>query len=426
MFADGNFFEFGWNISDTKPAAALHCSADYLPQQAACDARSQCRSNQIFWDDLEPAAVRAWEGAPAWPSEIPGKDDSHGKGTVPTGGLLRPTGCLGSPCALMDPGHPVYKAHLLKMAQTMIAEAPSSGLCVDRQDMVGGVINDRGDDGRTYFTANASKISAAGGGVAGRSSMFSVLDLLEEMGDVMHSVGKGIMVNTHTSRIDMFRNVDGIFDEHGDNPADNMKVTALNSLAMPAVIWNRTRSGSCLRLLSKPHRESCCADGGGKGDRFLQQHLFFGVNFMAPFPNNDHSIHDTSQRTTQDFEDYGPMFAQLRSKVWVLVAHAAEVSGGLAKANLFKTKYGYAAPVVLASPNTTAVDVTLRCGAVAAAAAGCGAIPRAHVVATVLHPGTAPGPATFWWGADGALVFSKLPLRRGAAMVVLRDGRAAQ
>ena len=251
----GNWFEFGWNISDTKPAAALHCSADYLPEQAACDARSQCRSNEIFWKDLEPAAVRAWEGAPAWPSEIPGKDDSHGKGTVPTGGLLRPTGCLGSPCALMDPGHPVYKAHLLKMAQTMIAKAPSSGLCVDRQDMVGGVINDRGDDGRTYFTANASKISAVGGGVAGRSSMFSVLDLLEDMGEVLHSAGKGIMVNTHTSRIDMFRNVDGIFDEHGDNPADNMKVTALNSLAMPAVIWNRTRSSSCLRLLPKPHRK---------------------------------------------------------------------------------------------------------------------------------------------------------------------------
>jgi hypothetical protein len=80
------------------------------------------------------------------------------------GDLLRPTGCLGSPCALMDPGHPSYKAHLLAMAHTMLSRAPSSGLCVDRQDMVGGVINDRADDGRTYYTANQSKISAAGGG----------------------------------------------------------------------------------------------------------------------------------------------------------------------------------------------------------------------------------------------------------------------
>lgn len=36
-----------------------------------------------------------------------------------------------------------------------------------------------------------------------------MLDLLAEMGDVMHSAGKGIMVNVHSSRIDMFRDVDG-------------------------------------------------------------------------------------------------------------------------------------------------------------------------------------------------------------------------
>ena len=77
---------------------------------------------------------------------------------IKTGDLLRPTGCLGSPCALMDPAHPVYKAHLLTMARTMLTHAPSSGLCVDRQDMVGGVINDQADDGRTYYTANRSKV----------------------------------------------------------------------------------------------------------------------------------------------------------------------------------------------------------------------------------------------------------------------------
>ena len=55
----------------------------------------------------------------------------------------------------------------------------------------------------------------------------------------------------------MFRHVDGVFDEHGDNPIDNMKVTALNTLAMPAVIWNH---------------------GGGKSDEYLQRHLYFGVN----------------------------------------------------------------------------------------------------------------------------------------------------
>lgn len=192
-----NWFEFGWNISSAAPKGKLECSMAFLSDQAACNARSQCRANQIFWEHFEPAAVRQWAGGPQWPSEIPGKDDSHGKGSVAVGDLLRPTGCLGSPCALMDPGHEAYKRHLLAMAKTMIELAPSSGLCVDRQDMVGGVINDRADDGRTYYTSNASKISAEGEGVVGRSSMFSVMELLESMGDLMHSAGKAVLDCSH-------------------------------------------------------------------------------------------------------------------------------------------------------------------------------------------------------------------------------------
>lgn len=219
------------------------------------------------------------------------------------------------------------------------------------------------------------------------------------------------MVNTHTSRIDMFRHVDGVFDEHGDT-ADNMKVTALNSLAMPAVIWNH---------------------GAGNGDKYLQQHLYFGVNCMVPFPDNDHSIHDTTTKSTRAFEDYGPMFAQLRSKQWVLVAHAAAVADGRAKANFFKTSLvrgtqSYAAPVVLAEPNVTSVDVTLRCDAGSKARAaresgvtGCGDIPKHRLIALVMHPGVEPSPLNVDWGSDGQLVFRKLPLSRGCAMIVLRD-----
>lgn len=403
-----NWFEFGWNISNSPPSKPLECSTAFLANQTDCDKRSMCKANELFWEHFEAAAVRQWPGGPTWPSEIPGKDDSHGKGSVPVGDLLRPTGCLGSPCALMDPGHEVYKEHLLQMGKTMITQAASSGLCVDRQDMVGGVINDRADDGRTYYTANVSKISAEGGGVVGRSSMFSVLDLLDSMGDLMHSAGKGIMVNTHTSRIDMFRNVDGVFDEHGDSTVDNMKVTALNTLAMPAVIWNH---------------------GGGNGDKYLQQHLYYGVNCMIPFPDNDHSIHDTDPKTVRAFQDYGPMFAQLRSKVWVLVAHAAEVTSGHAKANFFKTSLGngsksYAAPVMLADPNTTSVDVTLRCDVgTSETVGGCGDIPKARLVASVLHPGAEPAPLTVSWGSGGELIFSQLPLSRGCAMIVLRDSQ---
>jgi hypothetical protein len=76
----------------------------------------------------------------------------------------------------------------------------------------------------------------------------------------------------------------GVFDEHGDSSVDNMKVTGLNTLGMPAIIWNH---------------------GSGHDDNYCQRHLFFGVLPMIPFPNNDHSIHDTSLRTTRVFEDYG-------------------------------------------------------------------------------------------------------------------------
>lgn len=120
-----------------------------------------------------------------------------------------------------------------------------------------------------------------------------------------------------------------------------------------------------------------------------------------------------------------PMFAQLRSKEWVLVAHAAVVTGNLALANFFKTSLGngtrsYAAPVMLATAGSTAVDVRLRCDA--GPVAGCGDIPRAQLIASVLHPGTAPETLVpFEWGTDGELIFRNLPLGRSCAMIVLRD-----
>lgn len=63
---------------------------------------------------------------------------------------------------------------------------------------------------------------------------------------MMHSTGRGIFNNVHTSRLDMFENIDGIFDEHGDNGA-NMALSALNGLAMPVVIWNHgnTKGPAC-------------------------------------------------------------------------------------------------------------------------------------------------------------------------------------
>ena len=114
----------------------------------------------------------------------------------------------------------------------------------------------------------------------------------------------------------------------------------------------------------------------------------------------------------------------------VLVAHAAEVTSpnASAKVNFFKTSLGngtrsYAAPVMLAGPSTTAVDVTLRCDGSTSGqvSVGCGDIPKERLVASVLHPGVEPSSLTVTWGNTGELVFNKLPLHRGCAMIVLRD-----
>eukprot|EP01047_Picozoa_sp_COSAG01_P028707 COSAG01_NODE_1939_length_8846_cov_15.705385_3_plen_281_part_00 len=115
----------------------------------------------------------------------------------------------------------------------------------------------------------------------------------------------------------------------------------------------------------------------------------------------------------------------LRGKVWVLVAHAVVVTAG--QANFFKTSLhnktqSYAAVVMLAGQNTTSVDVRLRCDK-GSEIDGCGDIPRSRLIASVLHPGQGPSPLSVDWGGGGELMFSKLPLLRGCAMIVLRDSK---
>jgi hypothetical protein len=56
----------------------------------------------------------------------------------------------------MDP-HPdlPYLAHILDMARTSIAEMPSSGVCIDRQDWLG-VVNPDADDGVSALLVNGA------------------------------------------------------------------------------------------------------------------------------------------------------------------------------------------------------------------------------------------------------------------------------
>ena len=221
-----NLFEFGWNITDSKaePGIPQDCTAALPPNESArlngyseCHEQTRCHSNAIIRSKFSDAIVRDWV----------------------TDELVNPLGCLGTPCAMMDPGVESYLNHLLAMTQTVVDQVPASvGLCIDRQDMVGR-LNPHGDDGHTWFESTSLNLT---GGVA-QNTLFSFLKASEAISSVLRPKGKGMFINVHTSRLDMMQHVDGIFDEHGDNPP-NMALSGLLGLAMPVIAWNHgTTSG---------------------------------------------------------------------------------------------------------------------------------------------------------------------------------------
>ena len=119
----------------------------------------------------------------------------------------------------MDPGDESYLVHLLAMTKAVISHVNSSvGLCIDRQDMVGR-LNPHADDGVTWFESTSQQLA---GGTA-RNTIFSFLEATRAMSTELRSVGKGIFINVHTSRLDMMKYIDGMFDEH---------VSQLNGVAL--------------------------------------------------------------------------------------------------------------------------------------------------------------------------------------------------
>ena len=62
---------------------------------------------------------------------------------------------------------------------------------------------------------------------------------------------------------------------------------------------------------------------------------------------------------------YGPLFARLRSKEWLLTPKAITVTKGSAQANAFVVAGGYAVPVVFAddsSPTEVAINIPSAAG----------------------------------------------------------------
>ncbi|HUW61925.1 MAG TPA: hypothetical protein VMZ06_13070, partial [Candidatus Bathyarchaeia archaeon] len=244
----------------------------------------------------------------------------------------------------MDPGAPDYQAFLIEQAQRHVDLLPAAdGICIDRLDWLR-FYNPRGDDGVSWQAGKPS-----------RSLYISWHDVMSKLAPVMHNAGKFIFVNNHLKRIDLLRDVDGIYCEFAHIGAA-LNETGMLCALKPAIGWTSSEKD----LRPDP-------------DALFQRHLYMGVYPTAPLPQNDHTI-NPSEFADKYYLDYGPMLDAMRGKRWVLEPHAIEVKGGKAKANLFEVPGGYIVPVVFGGKAKTA-SIILR-------------LPTdAKLTAAVLHPG---------------------------------------
>ena len=285
----------------------------------------------------------------------------------------------------MDPGEPVYQEFLLEQAQRHLDRLPdSSGICIDRTDWLR-IYNQRRDDGASWFS-----------GAPARFGVLSWCDLLRRLGPLMHRADKAIFCNLHIKRLEMLREVDGIFDEFTYHGA-SINPCGFLGLRKPVIGWTAGEDN----LKPDP-------------DAFFQRYLHMGIFPMAPFPGNDHSILPSAWAEEQ-YVAYGPLLQAMRGKRWVLEPHVVEVEGDAAKANVFAVPNGFTVPVTFGA-EAERVTVHLR------------RLPRALTGgrwrAEAIRPGETQWTALPLVEARGGIRL-KVPLARGCAVVRLRaaEGR---
>lgn len=274
----------------------------------------------------------------------------------------------------MDCGEKNYRAFLLEQAKQHIRKIPNSyGICIDRLDWLR-FFNQETDDSISWFDNRST-----------RSLVSSWKSLIQELGPMMHQAGKVIFVNNHYKRIDLLQHADGILDEF-TNATTPLNTTAFLTLHKPALGWT-------------PNKEIIFKEGG---DYFMQKYLYLGVFPMCPFPGNDHAL-QPDPVIDQLYLDYGLMMNQLNEKQWVLQPGVIEAEA--AKANIFKTKNGYAIPVVYGRGDYAVIKLRhshfLQKG----------------IVFKVIHPGTEK-PVSIIPTINKDLLTFNIPLVRGAAMLV--------
>jgi hypothetical protein len=272
---------------------------------------------------------------------------------------------------IVDPGDSGYMAFMLEQAARNTKMLPATdGICIDRADWLR-IYNRHADDAVSWIE-----------GKPARSLFRSWIDFMSKLGPQMHRSDKVIFSNMMTMRLELCRQLDGIYTEFGNN-GNALNTSALLGLRKPVVCWTYNET------LNQPGP-----------DAFMQRHLHMGCFPTAPYPANNHCI-NPEPKADQLYIDYGPLLNSLRGKKWVLAPHCVESSD--AKVNLFEVPGGYALPVTFGGETAT---VRVR---------GIG-----KVKCEVLYPGSEkPVPLTGNF-KDGTLELT-VPVERGCAMVLLRN-----
>jgi hypothetical protein len=281
-------------------------------------------------------------------------------------------------CVVMDPGEKVYQDFLLDQARRHVKEFPdSSGICIDRVDWIM-EYNRHRDDGVTWL-----------GGKPARCLAVSWHEMLDRLGQVMHEAGKVIFANPMYPRLDLQRQVDGFYDEHGQHPF-SLNTCTLLALNKPYIAWTWE-----------------VQDFDKNADEYLQRHLHLGAYLTAPVPGNDHTILPDPKRD-QYYLDYGPLFDALRGKRWLLLPHVVRVEGDKALANIFEVPGGYVVPVTFAKE--ASVQIVLQ---------GLPELPGQNGFRIeAIQPGESQ-PIALQAKKEGNLLRVEVPTKRGCAVLLL-------
>ncbi len=280
--------------------------------------------------------------------------------------------------SVVDSGDLAFQKFILEQADRHLRLIPdSSGICIDRLDWLARS-NSKADDGVSWI-----------GGKPARSLCVSWNNLLAKLGPKMHAGGKVIFVNPIYSRLDLLRQVDGLYSEQG-NEGRPLNACALMGLDKPVLAWSYNET------LHQPDPDS-----------FFQRHLLLGVYPTAPYPWNNHCM-TPAPAADQAFSDYGPLLDAMRGKKWVLAPHCVKTTTTGVKVNLFEVPGGYALPVTFGGKHEFA-DIVVR---------NLPGLVAVHCAAR--HPGNETAASLAPIFKDGALTLH-VPLQRGCAMVLLRN-----